>query len=109
MLGLYDDDYQGFTVKHFHENLVKRYGYKLGYTVTRLAGQAPLDLVISLDDATGTLYSAELVAEEGTASSFRGLAETIACYGLFCALYTDRAGHYFHTPKAGAEAKPGLF
>ena len=21
--------------------------------------------------------------------------------GLFCALYTDRASHYFHTPKAG--------
>ena len=27
----------GFTVKHFHEKLVKRHGYKLGYRVTRLA------------------------------------------------------------------------
>ncbi len=25
----------------------------------------------------------------------------IAEHGLFCALYTDRGGHYFHTPTAG--------
>jgi len=122
---------------------VKRHGYKLGYTVTKvhlhraglvrpalkrsahrkkrprrpmvgmllhqdaskhawLPGDARLyDLVVTLDDATSAIYSAFLVGEEGTASSFRGLAEVIAREGLFCALYTDRAGHYFHTPKAG--------
>ena len=37
MLGLYEERYADFTVKHFHEQLVKRHGYKLGYTVTRLA------------------------------------------------------------------------
>ena len=36
MLGLYRDKYSDFTVKHFHEQLVKRHGYKLGYTVTKL-------------------------------------------------------------------------
>jgi transposase len=36
MLGLYRDIYRGFTVKHFHEHLVKRHGYTLGYTVTKL-------------------------------------------------------------------------
>jgi len=36
MLGLYRDLYRGFTVKHFHEQLSKRHGYKLGYTVTKL-------------------------------------------------------------------------
>lgn len=36
MLGRYRDLYRGFTVKHFHEQLVKRHGYKLGYTVTKL-------------------------------------------------------------------------
>ena len=36
------------------------------------------------------IYSAFLVEEEGTFSSFRGLAEVIAAHGLFCALYTDR-------------------
>lgn len=60
-----------------------------------------LDLVVTLEDATGAIYSAILVAEEGTASSFLGLAETIAERGLFRALYTDRGSHYFHTPKAG--------
>ena len=144
MRALYAEMYGGFTVKHFHEKLVKRHGYKLGYTVTRLALQGaglvraaprrgahrrkrprrpmvgmmlhqdgsrhawladhpPLDLVITLDDATGALYSAFLLAEEGTASSFRGLAETIAKHGLFCALYTDRGSHYFHTPEAGGK------
>ena len=68
-----------------------------------LAGQPPLDLVVTLDDATSEVYSAILVAEEGTASSLRALAEVVADRGLFCSLYTDRAGHYFHTPSAGAK------
>ncbi len=37
MLGLYRDLYRGFTVEHFHEQLGKRHGYRLGYTVTKLA------------------------------------------------------------------------
>jgi transposase len=35
MLGLYRDIYRGFTVKHFHEHLLERHGYRLGYTVTK--------------------------------------------------------------------------
>jgi transposase len=142
MLGLYREHYADFTVKHFHEQLVKRHAWRLGYTVTKLhlhraglvkpaprrsahrkkrprrpmvgmllhqdasrhawlEGQPPLDLVVTLDDATSTIYSAFLVEEEGTASSFRGLAEVVAAKGLFCALYTDRGSHYFHTPAAG--------
>jgi len=31
MLGLYEERYAGFTVKHFHEQLQKRHHYKLGY------------------------------------------------------------------------------
>ena len=52
-------------------------------------------------------YSAFLVEEEGTASSFRGLIETIAAKGLFCSLYTDRGSHYFHTPEAGGKVAAG--
>jgi transposase len=66
-----------------------------------LAGQAPMDLIVTLDDATGAIYSAFLVEEEGTASTFRGLREVIERHGLFCSLYTDRGSHYFFTPKAG--------
>ncbi len=36
MLGLYREQYRGFTVKHFHEHLGKRHNYTLGYTVTTL-------------------------------------------------------------------------
>ena len=68
-----------------------------------LAGQPALDLVITLDDATSAIYSAFLVDEEGTASSFRGLAEVIERHGLFMELYTDRGSHYFHTPEAGGK------
>jgi Winged helix-turn helix len=60
-----------------------------------------LDLVVTMDDATGAMLSAILVEEEGTASSFIGLKETIAAHGLFSSLYTDRGSHYFYTPKAG--------
>jgi transposase len=142
MLGLYVEQYSDFTVKHFHEQMVKRHGYKLGYTVTRLnlqaaglvrpaprrsahrkkrarrplpgmmlhqdasrfpwlEGDAQHDLVVTLDDATSAIYSAFLVAEEGTASTMRGLGEVIERHGLFCELYTDRGSHYFYTPKAG--------
>ncbi len=30
MLGLFEDKYADFTVKHFHEQLRKRHNYKLG-------------------------------------------------------------------------------
>lgn len=145
MLGLYRDIYRGFTVKHFHEKLVTRHNYKLGYTVTKLHLQRtglvtkakqrsahrkkrprrPMtgmmlhqdasthawlpgtackhDLVVTLDDATGAIYSAFLTDEEGTASSFRGLREVVARHGLFCSLYTDRGSHYFFTPAAGGK------
>ena len=33
MLGLFRDKYSDFTVKHFHEQMQKRHGYVLGYTV----------------------------------------------------------------------------
>lgn len=62
-----------------------------------------LDLIVTLDDATGAIYSAILVAQEGTMSSFLGLQETITAHGLFGAFYTDRGSHYFLTPKAGGK------
>lgn len=65
-----------------------------------LAGQPALDLIVTMDDATSTIYSAFLVEEEGTASSFRGLLETLAEHGLPSSLYTDRGSHYFYTPQA---------
>jgi hypothetical protein len=141
MHALYRERYADFTVKHFHEQLVKRHDYKLCYTVTKLSLQAAglaakakrrgahrkkrvrrplpgmllfqdgsthrwiaalghdLDLIVTLDDATGEIYSAFLVEQEGTMSSLLGLAETIGRHGLFGAFYTDRGGHYFLTPK----------
>jgi transposase len=61
------------------------------------------DLVVTMEDATSALYSAFLVDEEGTASSFQGLREVVATHGLFCSLYTDRGSHYFFTPEAGGK------
>lgn len=61
------------------------------------------DLIVTLDDATSAVLSAFFVEEEGTASSFRGLRETIEKHGLFSSFYTDRGSHYFLTPKAGGK------
>lgn len=66
-----------------------------------LDGQAPLDLIVTMDDATSTIYSAFLVEEEGTLSTLRGLLEVFVAHGLACSLYTDRGSHYFYTDKAG--------
>lgn len=59
------------------------------------------DLVVTMDDATNEVYSIFFCNQEGTASSFKGLSETIKLNGLPCSLYTDRGSHYFYTPKAG--------
>ena len=61
------------------------------------------DLVVTMDDATGDHLSMFFCDEEGTASSFHGIGQTIACHGLFSVLYTDRGSHYFHTPEAGGK------
>jgi transposase len=139
---LYRERYQGFTVKHFHEHLIKDHGFGWGYTWLKLhlqwtgvvpkaprkgahrrkrerrplpgmmlhqdgsrhewlEGQPALDLIVTLDDATGAIYSAFLVEEEGTASTFQALKEVFAEHGLPMSLYTDRGSHYFRTTKAG--------
>lgn len=68
-----------------------------------LHGLPMLDLIVTMDDATSDIYSAFLVEEEGTASSFQGLLEVFSQHGLALSLYTDRGSHYFHTPEAGGK------
>ena len=59
------------------------------------------DLLVILDDATSKIYYAQLVEEESTATVMAALREVIEQQGVFCALYSDRASHFFETPKAG--------
>ena len=61
------------------------------------------DLIVTMDDATNEHYSMFFVAEEGTASSFRGVQEVIEKRGLFSSFYSDRGSHYWHTPEAGGK------
>ena len=61
------------------------------------------DLIVTMDDASSEIYSAFFVDEEGTMSSFQALTQVISAKGLFGSLYTDRAGHYWHTPEAGGK------
>ena len=63
------------------------------------------DRVVTMDDATNEHYSMFFCEEEGTASSFQGVREVIESRGLFCSLYTDRASHYWHTPKEGGKGQ----
>jgi len=59
------------------------------------------DLLVILDDATSRIYYAQLVEEESTRTVMTALREVIEREGLFCALYSDRASHFFVTPKSG--------
>jgi transposase len=59
------------------------------------------DLLVVMDDATSQIYYAQLVETESTRSVLVALREVIERQGTFCALYSDRASHFFLTPKAG--------
>lgn len=59
------------------------------------------DLIVILDDATSEIYYAQLVEAESTRSVMLGIRQVIETKGIFCALYSDRASHFFLTPKAG--------
>ena len=58
------------------------------------------DLLVVMDDATSEIYYAQLVEEESTRTVMAALREVIEQNGVFCALYSDRASHFFLTPKA---------
>jgi hypothetical protein len=64
------------------------------------------DLIVILDDATSEIYYAQLVEEESTATVMAAVREGIEGKGLFCALYSDRGSHFWHTPKAGGKVDP---
>jgi transposase len=58
------------------------------------------DLLVILDDATSEIYYAQLVDNESTHTVLAALRDVVERKGLFCALYSDRARHFFITPKA---------
>lgn len=58
-------------------------------------------LIVIMDDATNQVYYAKLVPEENTRECMLALHHTVAAKGLFCSIYSDRASHFFLTPKAG--------
>jgi transposase len=59
------------------------------------------ELIVIMDDATSEIYYAQLVDAESTQSVMVALLEVIQTRGLFCSLYSDRAGHFFVTLKRG--------
>ena len=142
VLGLYQEKYFDFNVRHFHEKLREEHGLRLSYTWVKLALQGaglvnkrrkrgvhrqrrprrPLpgmllhldgsqhqwfvddrwyDLLVVLDDASSEIYYAQLVEQESTRTVLAALREVVEQQGVFCALYSDRASHFFLTRKAG--------
>jgi transposase len=59
------------------------------------------DLLVIMDDANSEIYYAQLVEEEATVPVLTGLKEVVEQKGVFCALYSDRARHFWLTAKAG--------
>ena len=147
VLGLYQEEYFDFNVRHFHEKLHEEHGIELSYTWVKLALQGaglvkkrkrrsahrrrrprrPLpgmllhidgsqhrwfqdaiqhDLLAVLDDATSEIYYSQLVEEESTRTVMAALRVVVETKGVFCALYSDRATHFFVTPKAGGKVDP---
>jgi transposase len=142
VLGLYQEKYSDFNVRHFHEKLSSVHGIGLSYTWVKRALQAaglvktarrrgpyrkrrprrPLpgmmlhidasrhqwfsderwhDLIVVLDDATSEIYYAQLVAEESTRTVMAAFRSVVEKKGWFSSVYSDRASHFFRTPKAG--------
>jgi hypothetical protein len=64
------------------------------------------DLLVILDDATSRIYYAQLVEEESTMTVLGTLRKVVEQEGVFCALYSDRASHFFRTPRAGEKVDP---
>jgi transposase len=58
-------------------------------------------LIPIIDDATKRVLYAQLVPAESTATVMAALWSVLVTHGLPQALYTDRAGWAFYTPKAG--------
>lgn len=65
-----------------------------------LVPEARATLITVVDDATSTLLYAQLWAQETTQAVMTALAAVLRAEGLPMALYTDRAGWAFVTPKA---------
>ena len=59
------------------------------------------DLIVVLDDATSEIYYAQMVAEESTRTVMAALRSVVEKKGWFSSVYSDRASHFFRTPKAG--------
>ncbi len=64
------------------------------------------DLLVIMDDATNRICYTQLVEEESTLSVLRALRKVVEQEGVFCALYSDRASHFFWTPRAGGKVDP---
>lgn len=71
-----------------------------GSTHQWLAGRRD-DLIVVLDDASSEIYYAQLVEQESTATVMAALREVVEQRGIFCSLYSDRASHFWLTPKEG--------
>ena len=63
-------------------------------------------MIVVMDDATSRVYYAKLVKEEDTRECMAAIRHVVASCGLFCSLYSDRASHFFFTPKTGAKVDP---
>jgi transposase len=64
------------------------------------------ELIVIMDDATSEIYYAQLVNAECTQSVMAALREVVETKGVFCTLYSDRAGHFFVTRKRGERVDP---
>jgi len=66
-----------------------------------VSGVPKQDLVVMLDDATGSIVYAAFFPQEGTFSTLKAFEAVLMQYGRFLELYTDRGSHFCKTRDAG--------
>src|SRR2546422_4048074 len=74
LLGVNERTFRRWCRRYEEEGEAGLLDRRLGKPSPKGVPVAEADLFVTLDDATGTIYSAFLVEEEGTFSSLRGLA-----------------------------------
>src|SRR5262249_47869424 len=59
------------------------------------------DLCVMRNAATREIYDAQLAEQESTRTVMAAIRHGVHTRGWFSSLYSDRASHFFRTPKAG--------
>ena len=95
ILGVSDRTMRRWKAKHEEHGLRMMVDGRKGQRNWRKVDASEVDRVLTLS------YYAQLVEAECTRSVMAALRDVVERFGWFASIYSDRASHFFHTPKGG--------